>query len=351
MTEPDRTQRLPLLFALAAATSVAAGTSACSPAPADPPPGEAPSGMVWIPGATFQMGSEGPLALPDEGPVHEVTLRGFWLDTHEVTNAEFARFIEATEYTTTAERAPTPEELAANLPPGVPVPDAADLSACSLVFQAPNPNQRVRGFLDWWRVSLGADWRHPEGPDSDLDGRAHHPVVHITHLDANAYCAWANKRLPTEAEWERAARGTLPQATYTWGNDKLIQDQHQANTHQGNFPYQDDATDGHQGTAPVGSYPPNAHGLYDMSGNVWEWTADWYRPDTYAQRANETTACTNPTGPATSHDPTEPYAPKRVTRGGSFLCNDSYCIGYRPSSRMRTTADTSLGHTGFRCAR
>jgi formylglycine-generating enzyme required for sulfatase activity len=337
-------QRLPWLLLLAVSCSAEVNLKE---APTEP----APPGMVWIPGASFQMGSDSPLALPDERPVHEVRVSGFWLDIHEVTNAEFALFVEQTHYQTTAERAPTPEEFAAHLPPGAELPAAEDLSPCSLVFQAPRSGQRARGFMDWWRVSEGASWRHPEGPQSDLEGRADHPVIHITHHDAKAYAAWAKKRLPTEAEWELAARGGLAQATYTWGNEQPPQDTYLANTWQGLFPYRDDGSDGHQGTAPVGSYPPNAYGLHDMSGNVWEWVADWYRPDTYAQRANDPTACTNPTGPTTSHDPTEPYAPKRVTRGGSFLCNDSYCIGYCPSARMRTTADTSLGHTGFRCAR
>jgi len=327
--------------------------AACTPAEVieEAPPGPAPEGMVWIPGRSFQMGSEGPLALPDEGPVHEVHVSSFWLDAHEVTNEEFSRFVEATGYVTTAERPPTPEELAMHLPPGAEVPRAADLRACSLVFSPPKSGQRVRGFLEWWSISEGASWRHPEGPQSDLAGRMDHPVIHVSHDDAAAYCAWAGGRLPTEAEWELAARGRLDGAVYVWGDEKPEQGVWLANTWQGAFPYRDDGTDGHKGTAPVGSYQPNPYGLYDMSGNVWEWVADWYRSDTYFQRAADDRLCKDPSGPERSHDPTEPYAQKRVTRGGSFLCNDSYCIGYRPSARMRTTSDTSLGHTGFRCAR
>jgi len=307
--------------------------------------------MVWIPGERFMMGSEGPLALDDEGPVHEVSVSGFWLDAHEVTNEEFARFVEDTGYVTTAERAPTLEELAEQLPPGAELPNAADLRACSLVFAPPQSGQRVRGFLDWWRVSEGASWRHPEGLGSDLEGRWDHPVVHVSHDDAAAYCAWVGGRLPTEAEWELAARGGLAGAVYVWGDEKPAQGTWLANTWQGPFPYRDEGRDGHPGIAPVGSYPPNSYGLFDMSGNVWEWVADWYRPDAYALRAADPALCDDPKGPEAPYDPTEPYAKKRVTRGGSFLCADSYCIGYRPSARMRTTADTSLGHTGFRCAR
>jgi len=336
--------RLSWVLLLAASCSSEVGLEQAPPTPA-------PAGMVWIPGGTFLMGSESPLALPDEGPAHEVSVSGFWLDAHEVTNMEFAHFVEETEYVTTAERAPTPEELAAHLPPGVEVPPAEELSPCSLVFQAPKSGQRARGFLDWWRVSEGASWQHPEGPESVIEGRTDHPVVHVSHEDAEAYCAWAGGRLPTEAEWEFAARGRLDGATYVWGDEKPAEGVWLANTWQGMFPYRDDGSDGHRGTAPVGSYLPNAYGLHDMSGNVWEWVSDWYRPDTYALREDDPNKCIDPKGPETSFDPTEPYAPKRVTRGGSYLCNDSYCIGYRPSARMRTTVDTSLGHTGFRCAR
>ena len=336
--------RAPWIAVLAVACSTGQGVE-------EAPPGPQPEGMVWIPGERFMMGAEGPLALEDESPVHEVSVSGFWLDAHEVTNGEFSRFVEETGYVTTAERVPTPEELAAQLPPGTELPPTSELRACSLVFSPPQSGQRVRGFLDWWSVSEGASWRHPEGPGSDLEGRWEHPVVHVSHDDAAAYCAWAGGRLPTETEWELAARGGLEGKVYVWGDEKPAKGTWLANTWQGVFPYRDDGNDGHRGTAPVGSYEPNSYGLYDMSGNVWEWVADWYRPDAYALRADDPELCTDPTGPAAPYDPTEPYAKKRVTRGGSFLCNDSYCIGYRPSARMRTSADTSLGHTGFRCAR
>ncbi|MEM7199758.1 MAG: formylglycine-generating enzyme family protein [Planctomycetota bacterium] len=292
--------------------------------------------MVWIAGGTFQMGSTEGFA--DEQPVHEVALDGFWIDVHEVTNAQFGAFVAATGYVTVAERQPTAADF-----PGAA---AEDLVPGSLVFRAPDHAVSLADFAQWWHWEPGACWRHPEGPDSDLDGRAQHPVVHVCWEDADAYAQWAGKRLPTEAEWEYAARGGLDAAAYCWGAERVPNGVWHTNIWQGKFPTANDATDGYVRTAPVGSFPPNGYGLHDMSGNVWEWCADWYRPDYYAKSVGA-----NPPGPDQSFDPMEPGMPKRVTRGGSFLCSDVYCTGYRPSARMKTSPDTGLCHTGFRCVK
>jgi len=304
----------------------------------------ATEGMVWIPGGSFAMGSALRGSLPDEQPVKSVRVSGFWMDATEVTNAQFAAFVAATGYRTTAESPVDAEALRAAMPPDAPAPDPALLVPGSLVFVAPPEGERSF----WWEYRPGADWRHPEGPQSSLDGRDDHPVVHVSWDDANAYAAWAGKRLPTEAEWERAARGGLDAAPFVWGDEKLPGGAHRANIWQGRFPWNDDQADGFHGTAPTGSFAANGYGLYDMAGNVWEWCADWYRSDAYALRED---GARDPQGPADSFDPQEPWAAKRVTRGGSFLCSDVYCIGYRPSARMKTTPDTSLQHTGFRCVK
>lgn len=308
----------------------------------------APEGMVWIPPGEFTMGGVGPYAKPDEFPAHRIRLDGFWISRTPVTNDEFQRFITETGYQTTAERAPTVEEILKQAPPGTPPPPAEMLVAASLVFKPlPHPVP-LNNPLIWWEWKAGADWRHPEGPGSSIEKRGNHPVVHVSWDDAQAYCKWAGGRLPTEAEWEYAARGGLEGQPYVWGSAPV--DSGKCNIWQGRFPVTNTAEDGFASTAPVGSFPPNGYGLSDMAGNVWEWVGDWYRPDTYAQdAANEVTV--NPQGPVSSYDPDEPYTPKRVTRGGSFLCNDQYCSGYRPSARMKTSPDTSLVHTGFRCVR
>lgn len=307
--------------------------------------------MLWIEGGTFVMGSNSELALPDEQPPHEVEVSGFFLDRHEVTNAEFARFVDATGYVTTAEKPPRVEDILAQMPAGTPAPPPETLVAGSLVFQKP---PQGGGELSWWRFEQGADWRHPEGPKSSIAGRENHPVVHVSWDDANAYAKWAGKRLPTEAEWEFAARAS-GKTEYIWGDVKHPDGKEMANIFQGRFPVQNTRRDGFESTAPVGSFPPNALGLFDMSGNVWEWCSDWYRHDTYAQRAKasktDPSAARDPIGPKSSFDPREPTVPKRSMRGGSFLCSDSYCIGYRPSARMKSSPDTGLCHTGFRCAR
>jgi len=301
---------------------------------------EGPAGMVWIPPGRFTMGDD--RGMPDERPAHAVELDGFWMDAHEVTNAEFQAFVDATGYVTTAERAPTAEEL--GLPPGTELPPESQIPG-SLVLNPPKPGESARGPYQWWRWQPGASWRAPEGPDSSIAGRLDHPVVHVSWDDANAYAAWAGKRLPTEAEWERASRGGAEGKTYIWGDEKVPGGIWRGNVWQGPFPYENELADGFAGTSPVGSFEPNAYGLFDMGGNVWEWCSDWYRPDAYA--LPEATR-PNPAGPAESFDPDEPGIAKRVTRGGSFLCSDSYCVGYRPSARMKTSPDTGLVHTGFR---
>lgn len=301
---------------------------------------------VWIPGGEFVMGGIGPFARPDEFPRHRVRLSGFWISRTPITNDQFARFVEATGYVTTAERAPTAEEVLSQSPPGTPAPPPEMLIAASLVFKPSKHPVPLSNPLAWWEWKAGANWRHPEGPDSSIEGRGNHPVVHVSWFDAQAYCQWAGGRLPTEAEWEYAARGGLDQKPNGWGDAPV--DPQKCNTWQGRFPVANTAEDGFVSTSPVRSFPPNGYGLFDMAGNVWEWVNDWYRPDTYALNAtNDVTV--DPQGPASGYDPQDPYAPKRVTRGGSFLCSDQYCSGYRPAARMKTSPDTGLIHTGFRC--
>ena len=292
--------------------------------------------MVWIPGGTFMMGSE--TGKSDEQPVHQVIVRGFWMDRTEVTNEQFEKFVRATGYVTVAERKPDPKDF-----PGAS-PDM--LVPGSVVFIPPPGDVPLDNHYIWWKWVPGANWRHPEGPNSDIKGREKHPVVHVCWEDAMAYSNWADKRLPTEAEWEFASRGGLKGKPYVWGDDQVPQGQWRANIWQGRFPNENTLVDGFRATAPVASFPPNGYGLYDMAGNVWEWCADWYRPDYYANCPRE-----NPAGPLESFDPDEPNVPKRVMRGGSYLCSDLYCTGYRPSARMKSSPDTGLSHTGFRCVK
>ena len=311
---------------------------------------ETPEEMVEIPGGIFTMGSEDPYAHGSEKPLHPVSVNGFWMDVSEVTNTQFEQFVTATGYITVAEKKPEWEEIKKQVPPGTPKPSDDKLVAASMVFTPPEHPVPLDNASAWWTWMAGADWRHPEGPNSDLQGRAHHPVVHVAYEDALAYCEWAGKRLPTEAEWEFAARGGLEGKPYTWGNEKFSNEAPQANIWQGDFPHKNLKLDGHTRTAPVGSYAPNGYGLYDMAGNVWEWCSDWYQIDLYRSRMNEGIVA-DPKGPDKPFDPFEPYALKRVNRGGSFLCHDSYCASYRPSARRGTSYDTGMSHLGFRCAK
>ena len=295
------------------------------------------NGMVWIPGGTFQMGYTN--GQPDEFPVHEVEISGFWMDRHEVTNEKFKVFAEASGYVTIAERVPKPEDF-----PGVPV---ENLKAGSIIFVPPGfdvplgNNSHV-----WWQYGVNASWRSPEGQDSGISDRMDHPAVHIAWYDATAYCKWANKRLPTEAEWEYAARGGTNNFLYVWGNETDDPTKPACNIFQGSFPNNNTVVDGYKSTAPVGKFPPNVFGLHDLAGNVWEWCSDWYMPDYYRNSPKK-----NPKGPDNSYDPNEPGVWKKINRGGSYLSHDSYLPGYRPSLRMKTSADTGISDTGFRCVK
>ena len=304
--------------------------------------------MVWIPGGTFLMGTNDKESFPNERPAHLVQVQGFYMDMHDVTNAQFAKFVEATGYVTTAERPINWEELKKELPPGTPKPDDGALAPGSLVFTPTSGPVPLNDLSAWWRWLKGADWRHPKGPGSSIQGRENHPVVHVSWYDAVAYAQWAGKRLPTEAEWEFAARGGLESKRYVWGDDFRPGGRYMANTWQGVFPVGDTGEDGFVGTSPVGSFPANGYGLYDMAGNVWQWCNDWYRVDAHVEAASQN-VCRDPAGPAQSYDPGDPYSPERVVKGGSFLCNPSYCESYRPSARRGTPPDTGSSHTGFRC--
>lgn len=311
-------------------------------------PKAAPEGMVYIPGGSFMMGGKSYQAEPDELPRRAVQVSAFYMDQTEVTNRQFAAFVEATGYVTTAEKPIDWEEIKTQLPPGTPKPPDSVLQAGSLVFRATDGPVDLRDLSQWWRWTIGADWRHPEGPGSDLEGRMDHPVVHVSLDDALAYARWSGKRLPTEAEWEWASMGGLDDPKYPWGDVPIEEAYGLANFWQGIFPFRNEEADGYYGTAPARSFPPNGYGLYDMAGNVWEWCADKYRHDTYALEKSPSEVI-NPRGPDTSFDPTEPQAEKFVIRGGSYLCNENYCSGYRVARRMRSTRDSGLGHTGFRC--
>ncbi|MEL0184125.1 MAG: formylglycine-generating enzyme family protein [Bacteroidota bacterium] len=303
-------------------------------------------GKILVPGGTFSMGGDSSLGWKDEFPKHEVVVDSFWMDIHEVTNSQFKAFVESTGYITTAEQMVDWEELKKLLPEGTPKPDPEKLAPASLVFNPSDSPIPLNDVSKWWIWKKGANWRHPEGPESSIEGKENHPVVHVSWYDAVAYCEWSGSRLPTEAEWEYASRGGLNNSVYSWGNEKLDEGNAKANTWEGVFPYSNTLRDGHLYTAPVKSYSPNGYGLYDISGNVWEWCSDWYNENYYSTLKDKVTI--NPKGPKVSYDSNEPYSEKRVSRGGSFLCNKSYCSGYRNSMRMKTTPDTGSMHTGFR---
>lgn len=307
----------------------------------------APEGMVWITGGEFSMGGVNPAGMKDGGfetmqdarPVHQVYVDGFFMDAAEVTNAQFAAFVKATGYVTVAEKKPTREEF----------PDAPEESLVpgSVIFSPPTGKVALNDYLQWWSYEKGADWKHPVGAKSDLKGKENYPVVHICYEDAQAYAAWAGKRLPTEAEWEFAARGGKPGNLYAWGNELKPGGKWAANIFEGSFPDKDLAADGYAGIAPVKQFAPNGYGLYDIGGNVWEWCSDWYRPDYYEQFKG--TVAKNPKGPADSYDPMEPGAQKRVQRGGSFLCTDQYCTRYMVGTRGKGEYRSATNHIGFRC--
>ncbi len=310
-----------------------------------------PAGMAWIPGGEFSMGANDPpdmdevgmKATEDARPVHRVYVNGFFMDKTDVTNAEFAKFVKATGYVTIAERKPRPEDY-----PGAP---PENLVAGSVVFAAPDHPVSLNDHFQWWTYIAGANWRHPLGPNSDIKGKDNYPVVHIAYPDAEAYARWAGKRLPTEAEWEFAARGGLAGKPFVWGDSFQPHGKWMANTHQGHFPDKDTGADGYAGIAPVAKFSPNGYGLYDMAGNVWQWTSDWYRPDYYQQLAASGAVARNPQGPDSPFDPAEPNEKKRAHRGGSFLCTDQYCSRYIVGTRGKGEVTTGTNHLGFRCVK
>ena len=307
------------------------------------PRASAESDMAWIPGGEFQMGSD--RHYPEERPLHRVAVDAFWMDRRPVTNAEFERFVAATRHMTFAELPPNPADYP-GASPGMLYPG-------SLVFVKPSGPVDRSQIGDWWQLMRGADWRHPRGPSSSLKGLEHHPVVHVCYSDAEAYARWAGKELPTEAEWEWAARGGLDRTTYAWGEEFMPEGRHMANTWQGEFPWQNRVEDGYEGTSPVGAFPPNGYGLYDLIGNVWEWTTDWYHPGHPKESLKSCCTPRNPRGGAEldSYDP-RPAAiriPRKVIKGGSHLCAPNYCRRYRPAARFPEPIDTCACHLGFRC--
>ncbi|MCB5362187.1 formylglycine-generating enzyme family protein [Pusillimonas sp. CC-YST705] len=317
---------------------------------------DTPKGMAWVPGGVFLMGSDHKLAYANERPTHQVKVPGFWMDVTHVTNDQFAQFVRETGYVTTAEQVPDWETVRVQLPPGTPPPPEGVLVAGAMVFIGTDTPVRLDDYSRWWRYVPGADWRHPQGPDSSIEDKGGHPVVQVSYADAQAYAKWAGKRLPTEAEWEFAARGGLEQATYAWGDELLAEGSRQANywdTTERPFPVVSPRAGGAASTLEAGTFPPNGYGLLDMTGNAWQWAADWYRADYFAQQAKHASGpINNPQGPNESFDPSEPgvplNAPRRVIRGGSFLCNEDYCLSYRPSARRGSDPYSPMSHLGFR---
>ncbi|THV58075.1 formylglycine-generating enzyme family protein [Flagellimonas alvinocaridis] len=314
------------------------------------PPIETPTGMVWIPGGKFVQGAKesDKMAMPHEKPAHEVLVNGFYMDEHEVTNTQFAAFVEETGYVTVAEREIEWEEMKKQLPEGTPKPHDSILQPGSLLFKKTKSSvPNLYDYSQWWQWGIGTNWKHPKGPKSTIEGKENHPVVHIAYEDAVAYCDWAGRRLPTEAEWEYAAHGGKQDAIFFWGND-LEQLSSHANTWEGEFPVENTLSDGYEERAPVMSFPKNGFGLYDMAGNVWEWTSDWYNTKYYAEVKAKSGVEYNPQGASRPYNATNPYAQEKIMKGGSFLCSASYCASYRISARMATSLDSSLEHLGFR---
>jgi len=322
---------------------------------------ECTKGMVLIPGGKFTMGGEVvdfmmdwpyyARSRTDERPLNQIELSGFWISKTPVTNQEFKEFVEATDYVTTAEKAPLLEDIMKGLPPGSPAPNKELLVPASLVFTQPEEVVSLEYALSWWRWQKDANWKQPEGPGSSIEDRMDHPVVQVSFYDAEAYAKWKGMELPTEAQWEYAARGGHEQRVFTWGDQPITEGNPRVNIWQGNFPNENTLEDKFETTSPVLEFAPNQYGLYDMAGNVWEWVSDWYHDNAYELMKLENPpgkVILNPQGPNESFDPREPYLPKKVIRGGSFLCNDSYCSGYRPAARMKNSPDTSSNHMGFR---
>ena len=341
----DSTARAMAAVASPSATFAATIVNATR-APAPPP-----AGMVWIPGGEFSMGASDPpvmdavgmQATEDARPIHRVYVDSFFMDRTDVTNAQFAAFVSATGYVTVAERTPLARDF-----PGAP---PENLVAGSVVFTAPAHPVPLNDHFQWWSYVKGTNWRHPLGPTSDLSGKGDYPVVHVAYEDAEAYARWAGKRLPTEAEWEFAARGGAAGQPFVWGDTFRPAGTWMANTHEGHFPDRDTGEDGYAGIAPVAKFPPNQYGLYDMAGNVWQWVSDWYRADYYAQLATAGAVARNPRGPDSPLDPAEPGERKKVHRGGSFLCTDEYCSRYIVGTRGKGEIGTGTNHLGFRCVK
>jgi len=309
---------------------------------------EKKDGMILIPSGTLHMGGDNDQASANEFPKHDVIINSFWMDETEVTNTQFQKFVEATNYKTIAERPVNWEEIKSTLPPNSPKPPDSVLQAGALVFKQTTQRIPLNNPALWWHWTIGANWQHPEGPSSNLKGKMNHPVVHIAWEDAMAYAKWAGKRLPTEAEWEWAARAGKKNMIYPWGNESVNEGEPKANFWQGSFPFENQLKDGFMTTAPIKSFPPNDYGLYDMSGNVWEWCSDWLDVDFYKKK---NASQKNTKGPSVGFNPINPYQQEKVIRGGSFLCNDGYCSGYRNARRMGSSPDTGLNHTGFRCVK
>jgi len=318
--------------------------------PQTDPPFAVPQEMVWIPGGEFVQGAAASdkMAMAHERPNHKVSVDGFFMDIHEVTNAQFSKFVEETGYVTVAEREIDWKEMKKQLPEGTPKPHDSILKPGSLVFKKTKSSvPNLYDYSQWWEWSIGASWKHPNGPQSNIEGKANHPVVHIAYEDAQAYCKWTGRRLPTEAEWEYAARGGLDDAIFFWGNDVNQLSSH-ANSWEGEFPVENTKADGFEERAPVMHYPKNGFGLYDMAGNVWEWTQDWYNTNYYKELADKNEVVQNPKGDSKAFNSSNPYAEEKVIKGGSFLCSASYCASYRISARMATSPDSGMEHLGFR---